>query len=82
MKCPEIKLLKECSYETVNIELKIRLENGVILYVDSSKRYAEGSDGKRYCPVCRNIRGLSPQSDNLEVLGWSPEISGEMILEA
>lgn len=68
---PEFK--KIINEEQVLIQLKLTLEDGTVLYV-REEGYAEGSDGRRYYCVARDVKG------ELEVLGWSAELMGEQIL--
>lgn len=68
---------KELSQEPVHFCIRMRLENGVTLLYDDRRGLAEGSDGKTYYAVCRKIPG--PEGD-IEILGWSAEISSEVVL--
>ena len=70
---------KESQSEPVNFCRKIHLDIGVTLLFDNLRGIAEGSDGKTYHPVCRELPG--PEGD-IEVLGWSTEADGETFLRA
>lgn len=73
---------REVSFESLRISSAILLENDVVIRFDALKELAYGSDGKVYYPVCRIIPGDSPVTEDLETLGWSCEITGEVILPA
>ncbi|WP_300685429.1 hypothetical protein [Acutalibacter sp. 1XD8-36] len=72
------RYFKESWSKSVHICLKIRLNNGTTLLFDDHEGAALGSDGKKYYPVCRELPG--PEGD-CEVLGWSSEAEGEVVLE-
>ncbi len=70
---------EEVHSESVNFCRKISLNNGVTLLFDCFRGIAEGSDGMTYHPVCRELPG--PAGD-IEILGWSSETDGEVLLQA
>lgn len=70
----QIKMFKEVGQEAVEIILKVRLENGVTLYV-TDNGYAEGSDGNRYYCIAED----NLEEDTLTILGWSSDIRGELV---
>lgn len=65
---------RESSLEAVHFCQRLRLENGVTLLYDDQRGLAEGSDGRIYYAVCRELPG--PEED-MEILGWSAEIDEE-----
>lgn len=75
-----MKYYREKSYYPEIMHMEIELENGVSLVFDCHTEKATGSDGKIYYPVCRVIDDGSAGGD-LETLGWSCEVDGEVILE-
>ena len=70
--------IKARCIEPIHLCLKIQLNNGVTLLFDDRNGTAKGSDGHTYHPVCRELPG--PEGD-VEVLGWSSEVDGEVVLE-
>ena len=68
----------EVSSEQVHFCRRILVDNGVTLLFDELRGMAEGSDGKTYFPVCRELPG--PEGDN-EIVGWSSEAEEEVVLE-
>lgn len=70
---------KESASEPVHFCQKIRLENGVTLLYDDLRGFAESADGQIYHAVCQELQG--PDGDDLEILGWSMDVEGEVILE-
>ena len=71
-------ILFEVSNEPVHFCSRIRLDNGVTLLYDDRRGLAEGSDGKTYFAVCRELPG--PEGD-MEILGWSAELQEEVVME-
>ncbi len=69
---------RESSLEAVHFCQRLRLENGVTLLYDDQRGLAEGSDGRIYYAVCRELPG--PEED-MEILGWSAEIDEEFFWE-
>lgn len=68
----------EISSEPVHFCCRIQLVSGITLLYDDQRGLAEGSDGRLYYAVCRELPGTD---GDIEVIGWSAEAEGEIILE-
>lgn len=68
-----MNIIKEVSFEPINILYKAELENGV--HIDVYGDYAIGDDGKTYYRV-----GYE-DGDILQIAGWSCDLNSAVIVE-
>lgn len=81
MEADQVNIIREAGKEPVDIQLKVTLENGVTLYVCRSGG-AEGSDGKTYFPVLREVRETfrGHRDKMARIVGWSNELGHEKVI--
>lgn len=72
-----ISPIQEAFSEPIHFCRRIVLVNGVTLLYDDRRGLAEGSDGKTYYAVCKQLPGVD---ESVELLGWSAEITQEVVL--
>ena len=68
---------REKTNDPVNFCRRIKLESNITLLYDDMRGLAEGSDGRTYYAICRE---LSDSGDDLEIIGWSADVTEETIL--